>query len=109
MKKSVAYIKKACSLLGNSVFKCSNILKKRVSSQGFYKNFVKILRKEFALEQLVVEAFWELFCGTICMTFFDHCFFVFNFQLCGGNVFSAVTQTIEQICRVWAIVLLKIW
>ena len=31
--------------------------KKRVSTQGFYKSFVNILRNEFASEHLVVEAF----------------------------------------------------
>ena len=39
---------------------------------GILQNFVKILNK-FALEHLVVEAFWVLFSDTICMIFFDHC------------------------------------
>ena len=45
----------------SSVGKFSHLIckspKKRVSSQGFYKNFVKILRNKFALEHCVVEAF----------------------------------------------------
>ena len=56
--------------------------KKRVSSQGFYKFCFTILRSEFALEHLLVEAFWVLFSGTICMIFFNHCFV----YLISGNV-----------------------
>ena len=38
----------------------------------FHKNFVKILRIEFATEHLLVDAIWPLL--IICLVFFDHCF-----------------------------------